>query len=67
MTLLVGEVKEEDGFHGDLVGEVKLSLRFLDNETRVAIVATLDSVSGGVHNFGEKLYKYVSENQTDTL
>ena len=55
VTLLVGEVKEEDGFHGDLVGEVKLSLRFLDNETRVAIVATLDSVSGGVHDFGEKL------------
>ena len=55
VTLLVGEVKEEDGFHGDLVGEVKLSLRFFVNETRVAIVATLDSVSGGVHDFGEKL------------
>ena len=53
VTLLVGEVKEEDGFHGDLVGEVKLSLRFLVNETRVAIVATLDSVSGGVHDFSK--------------
>ena len=49
VTLSVGEVKEEDGFHGDSVGEVNLSLRFFVNEMRVATVAILGSVSGGVN------------------
>ena len=29
---------------------------------RVGTIATLGSVSGGVHSFGEKLWRYVTEN-----
>ena len=55
MTLSVWRSKEEE------VGESKVELRksrrsgvFINNETRVATNATLGSVSGGAHGFGEK-------------